>query len=235
LRKHVLGQLIRLVPDGFWYKSLSHKLKWIHQMSFEEGGRRHARALSYFYFTEEFREKMYGSRLKENLSGFDPEESIYRFFDSQNASELLDKMLLADSLVRLPDHSVMITDRTTMAHGLETRAPFLDPDLVDFSLSLSSNLKVKDGKTKILFKHALSRFWPPELRTRGKQGFAAPYQSWLGFSDVNALANRVFANGSRLRQLLPGLSDRQQQQRDYQTWNLLTLGLWLERHEFALT
>ena len=38
---------------------------------------------------------------------------------------MLDRMLYADSLVRLPDHPVMILDRMTMAHGLEARARYL--------------------------------------------------------------------------------------------------------------
>ena len=131
----------------------------------------------------------------------------------------------------LPGDILVKVDRAAMAHGLETRAPFLDRDLVEFSLSLPSTLKVRDGKTKILFKKALSQFWPPELRTRGKQGFASPYQAWLGFSDVRGLTEAVFARGSRLRSLLPGLTEEQKHQRNYETWNLLTLGLWLERQE----
>ena len=211
LRKHVLGQLIRLVPDGFWYKSLSHKLKWIHQMSFEEGGRRHARALSYFYFTEEFREKMYGSRLKENLSGFDPEESIYRFFDSQNASELLDKMLLADSLVRLPDHSVMITDRTTMAHGLETRAPFMDHKLVEFVARIPTSLKVRGRTRRYIQLRLAERYLPAELVHRKKQGFSSPLpylladefaQIFQEFLSDSALVQDGYLEGAPIANLL---------------------------------
>jgi asparagine synthase (glutamine-hydrolysing) len=66
-----------------------------------------------------------------------------------------------------------------MAHGVEARAPFLDRDLVEFALSLPATLKVKDGETKVLFKHALKQYGPPSLHMRGKQGFAAPFQAWL--------------------------------------------------------
>jgi asparagine synthase (glutamine-hydrolysing) len=109
----------------------------------------------------------------------------------------------------------------------------LDRDLVEFALSLPSALKVKDGETKILFKQALSRYWPPVLHNRGKQGFAAPFRVWLGFPEVKQLLQRVFADGSRLRELLPGVRPEQQLLLNYETWNLFTLGLWLERHGVA--
>jgi asparagine synthase (glutamine-hydrolysing) len=117
-----------------------------------------------------------------------------------------------------------------MANSLETRAPFLDRDLVEFALSLPASLKVHDAETKVLFKQALKQYWPSSLHRRGKQGFAPPYQTWLGFPDVRALLQRLFAPESALRRLLPGLRSEQQLVRNYTTWNLMTLGLWLEKH-----
>ena len=94
-------------------------------------------------------------------------------------------------------------------------------------------LKVKDGETKILFKHALKQYWPTILHKRGKQGFAAPFQVWLGYPKVTKLLRRVFSDGSRLRELLPGVRPELQHTRNYETWNLLTLGLWLDSHAVA--
>jgi asparagine synthase (glutamine-hydrolysing) len=142
----------------------------------------------------------------------------------------MDEVLHFDLMSFLPGDILVKVDRAAMAHGLETRAPFLDRDLVEFSLSLPSVLKVKDGETKVLFKHALKQYWPAILHKRGKQGFAAPFQAWMEFPEVRTLLQRVFADGSRLREMLPGVRSEQQHVRNYETWNLLTLGLWLERH-----
>jgi asparagine synthase (glutamine-hydrolysing) len=141
----------------------------------------------------------------------------------------MNEALHFDLLSFLPGDILVKVDRAAMAHGLETRAPFLDRDLVEFALTLPSTLKVKDGETKVLFKHALKQYWPTSLHKRGKQGFAAPFQAWLGFPEIKLLLQRVFADGSRLRELLPGVRIEQQYARNYETWNLLTLGLWLER------
>ena len=43
LRKQVIGSILRRLPEGRWYKSLGHQLRWLHQASFLEGGERYAR------------------------------------------------------------------------------------------------------------------------------------------------------------------------------------------------
>jgi len=175
------------------------------------------------------RRSWWGRQDTENTSYF-PGEYYRPPADTTGMNEVLH----FDLMSFLPGDILVKVDRASMAHGLETRAPFLDRDLVEFALSLPSALKVKDGETKVLFKQALSRYWPPALRTRGKQGFAAPFQVWLGFPEVKTLLQRIFAEGSRLRELLPGVRPEQQHARNYQTWNLLTLGLWLERRGVAV-
>jgi asparagine synthase (glutamine-hydrolysing) len=142
----------------------------------------------------------------------------------------MNEVFYFDLVSYLPGDILVKVDRAAMAHGLETRAPFLDRDLVEFTLSLPSTLKVNEGETKILFKQAFGPYWPRELRVRGKQGFAGPYQAWFSFPDVKALTRRVFASGSALRELLPGLRADEQHNHNSWTWKLLTLGLWLERH-----
>jgi hypothetical protein len=106
----------------------------------------------------------------------------------------------------------------------------LDLDLAEFSASLPAILKVDGMRTKVLFKHALNRYWPPSVQSCPKLGFGSPYQIWLEFPEVKNLTQRVFKEGSRLHELLPGFRPAMLEGRPYETWNLLTLGLWLERH-----
>jgi asparagine synthase (glutamine-hydrolysing) len=134
----------------------------------------------------------------------------------------------------LPGDILVKVDRAAMAHGLETRSPFLDRDLAEFLLSLPANLKVNGEQTKIVLRKACEEYWPPAIRSRAKQGFGAPYQIWLRFPEVRRLSERVFVNGSPLRRLLPGLRSEQAERCSYQTWILLTLGLWLERQQIAV-
>lgn len=130
----------------------------------------------------------------------------------------------------LPGDILVKVDRAAMAVGLETRAPFLDRDLVEFSLSLPVNLKVSEWKTKILLQKACADYWPKELQGRRKQGFGSPVDVWLDLPAVKKITERVFSNRSPLRALLPGVNEAYTKRRDQEAWMLLTLGLWLEEH-----
>ena len=86
-------------------------------------------------------------------------------------------MLFADSIVRLPNHPVMITDRMCMAHGLETRSPFMDHKLAEFAARLPTTLKVRGGTLRYIQRKLATRYLPPHFLSRPKQGFssALPY------------------------------------------------------------
>jgi asparagine synthase (glutamine-hydrolysing) len=177
LRQHVMARLLRTLPDGFWYKSLSHQLRWLNQVSLLEGGRRYASGLSYSYFPVELRRTLYDDGFVRAIDGFDPEGIFASYFDYDNADELVDKMLFTDSMVRLPDHSVMILDRTAMAHGLEARSPFLDHTLVEFVARIPSSLKVRGRHLRYIQTRLAARHVPAAVAGRTKQGFssALPY------------------------------------------------------------
>lgn len=196
LRRDVIGRMLRLATDGFWYKSLSHRLRWLNQQSFVKGGRRYARGLSYFYFTEEFHTSLYGDRLQRELNGFDPEAVICSFFEDDNATDPVDKMLFVDSMVRLPDHSVMILDRMTMAHGLEARSPFLDHKLVEFAARIPAYWKVHGLTLRYLQTRLAERYLPRTLLRRRKQGFSSALPYLL--ADEFRFLFRVFLSDSHL-------------------------------------
>ena len=173
----------------------------------------------------ERRRQWWGERAGE-VSSYYPGD----YFRPTEGTAGMNEVLYFDLVSFLPGDILVKVDRAAMANSLETRAPFLDRDLVEFALSLPSSLKVKNGETKILFKYALQRYWPAELRSRGKQGFAAPFRHWLGLPEVEALARQQFSQGSRLHDLLPGLKSEGALGRTYETWTLLNLGLWLDRN-----
>ncbi len=113
-------------------------------------------------------------------AAFDPESSIREPYDNAHASDVVDRMLYADSSVRLPDHPVMILDRMTMAHSLEARAPLMDHEIAEFSARLPARLKVR-GKTLRYIQYILARrYLPKEVVERPKQGFSSALPYMLG-------------------------------------------------------
>src|SRR5207248_2897894 len=90
------------------------------------------------------------------------------------------------------------------------------------------------GPLKRTLRMACQDLWPESVRSRGKQGFGAPVRHWLQQPAVAAMWDRVSRAGSALNFLLPGLSSVAPDLRPQRKWNLLCLGLWLERNRSCL-
>jgi asparagine synthase (glutamine-hydrolysing) len=165
-------------------------------MSSYQGGERYARSLSYFYFSDGYKESLYTQRFRNSVSLFDPEACIKDYFDSDNANDIIDKMLYTDSMTRMPDHPNMILDRMTMAHGLEARSPFLDHRLAEFCASIPSRFKVRGTQRRYIQVELAKRYLPPLLIKRKKQGFNSPLTYLL--ADEFKLLYKIFLNDSSL-------------------------------------
>jgi asparagine synthase (glutamine-hydrolysing) len=166
----------------------------------------------------------------------DPGDVLLRAYEPDGAIQGIDRAVDFDLRCYLPGDILVKVDRAAMAHGLETRCPFLDVELVEFVLSLPAETRFKDGTLKHLLRASCADLWPPSIRDRGKQGFGAPIGAWLRRPDVRGLMNRVCTPGSPLTELLPGLpAQRSRVERHAQAaWNLLCLGLWLEKRPACL-
>lgn len=234
VRDGVIGRVLDWAPDGFWYKSFTHQLRWLNELAGMEEERRYPRSLSYFYFTPELRRDLYTDRFRALTSDLDPEEGIAYWQREGNAREALDRMLLADSMVRLPNHPVMILDRMTMAHGLEARSPFLDHRLAEFCATLPVGMKVRGRKRRWIQMRLAERYLPEEVLNRPKQGFssAVPYmmdeQFRTLFSDFLPSSHLVEAGYLRREAIQSMLDDHLGGRTDHgnRLWLLLNAEIW---------
>jgi asparagine synthase (glutamine-hydrolysing) len=176
LRRQLLGPALTLIPGTGWYKSVGHQLRWLHRLSFLSGSDRYAASLSYFYFDRARRSSLFSKASSMQLADADAERAVRAPYDALDG-DMIDRMLYADSKIRLPDHPVMISDRMTMAHGLETRSPFMDHKLAEYAARLPSNFKVRGRNLRYIQRKLAARYLPPEILSRSKQGFssALPY------------------------------------------------------------
>lgn len=176
LRRNVLAPAFALIPESGWYKSVGHQLRWLHHLSFYSGSARYAASLTYFYFDRERRQALFSAGLQHRWTHLDAEAAIRRPYEKASGGAL-ERMLYADSKVRLPNHPVMITDRICMAHGLEARSPFMDHKLAEFAARLPSSMKVRGRTLRYIQRRLASRYLPAHILNRPKQGFssALPY------------------------------------------------------------
>jgi asparagine synthase (glutamine-hydrolysing) len=195
-RKHVLERLMNLVSEGFWYRSFSHKMRWLHRISFYQGAERYSKSLGYFYFSNGFDSDLYTESFRKAVSWFDPEGCIKYCFSSDNAKELVDRMLYADTMIRMPDHPVMILDRMTMAHGLESRSPFLDHKLAEFCATIPPSYKIRGKRLRYIQVELAKKYLPPALIKKKKQGFSSPLTYLL--ADEFRFLYKTFLKDSRL-------------------------------------
>lgn len=120
---------------------------------------------------------------------------------------------------------LVVEDKLSMAHGLESRVPFLDNDLVDFAMACPVHLKLnnlanvirinendpgdkasiyysrtKDGK-KIL-RDVMHRYIPPEIAWAEKQGFSAPDASWFKGESIEFVKRSLLAGSPLIYEVL---------------------------------
>jgi asparagine synthase (glutamine-hydrolysing) len=99
--------------------------------------------------------------------------------DRAGSADPLRQVMLFDFRTYLPDNLLAKNDRATMLVGLESRAPFLDRDVVSFALGLPTHFRVRGLRTKWLLKRVADRYLPAGTVGRRKRGLSVPIASWL--------------------------------------------------------
>jgi asparagine synthase (glutamine-hydrolysing) len=133
---------------------------------------------------------------------------------------------------------LMRVDKLSMAHSIETRAPFLNRHLVRYALSLPGSVRAAHGKPKHLLKRAVAGLLPIETLNRPKMGFSTPVADWFRQSFGTLLEERV--RSSELVQegvlsqsvIFNMLKAHRSGTASHHTrlWNLLCLFEWTERY-----
>src|SRR5690606_22397832 len=89
------------------------------------------------------------------------------------------RMMYRDAMTYLPDDILCKVDRAAMGVSLETRAPFLDPEVAAVAWRLPLAMKIRGAEGKWALRQILYRHVPRELIERPKAGFAMPIGQWL--------------------------------------------------------
>jgi asparagine synthase (glutamine-hydrolysing) len=131
-------------------------------------------------FTSGMQRALLTPEARERAGGrLDPYADMRRYFESAEADDLLDRMLYADTKTYLHE-LLMKQDQMSMAASIESRVPFLDHKLVEYTARLPRRMKLRGARqTKHVLRRAMKGVLPEAILTRGKMGFPVPVGKWF--------------------------------------------------------
>ena len=188
--------------------------------------------------TDARKRALYAPHVQEALRSEAPERWFREAYRRSGARDELNRLLHVDSAVFLPDDLMIKNDRMTMAHSLEARVPFTDPDLVEWMARVPARLKLPGFEKKHLLRAALRDLLPPAILRRKKVGLEMPYSRWLTGELRDVLLDycapeRVRAVGLFRPEAIQGLVDEHLGRRfDHgrPLWALLNFMMWHEAY-----
>lgn len=147
---------------------------------------------------------------------------------------------------------LVVDDKLSMAHSLETRVPFLDNDLVDFAQKIPAKFKLGDlhkvikmneneiGKMqktndgKVILRKAMSKYIPEDIHKAVKQGFSSPDQSWFKGESIEFVKERLLNNDANIYRYMDKAATQKlinehlsgEQNRRLFIWSLLNFEEW---------
>jgi asparagine synthase (glutamine-hydrolysing) len=179
----------------------------------------------------------------DQLGEYSPFETFRSIFYADNIDGVsyFDRMTHFDFKTLLPA-LLQVEDRMSMAHGLESRLPFLDHPIVELAASIPADIKFEGGRLKRVLKAAFDPILPaPIARRTDKMGFPTPINAWAKgparefVTDVLSSASAQTRQFVDNRLVLDSLASESAFGRGF--WGLFSLELWHQEyhdraHEF---
>lgn len=169
--------------------------------------------------------------------GREPETPWVRAIPDGTPLHFVERMMYWDMSGYLADDILVKLDRAAMSVSLETRAPFLDPRVVELAWRLPLSVKLRNGCGKWILRQLLYKRVPRKLLERPKAGFALPLDSWLRgplrewaetLMDRRQLQQEGYLRPEPIikvwQEHLSGRYNRQ-----HLLWNVLMFQSWLQR------
>lgn len=151
----------------------------------------------------------------------------------------IDRMLFLDWKFTLHDNDLIKVNTMCDLAGVAVAYPMLDQRLVDFSMNLPADWKVRDGELRWFYRRAMKNFLPTAILEKSKHGFGLPFGAWtrtheglkrLAKDSLSSLATRGYFRSEFLDQAVRMHAEGHASYYGELVWILMVLELWLQRH-----
>ena len=187
-------------------------------------------------FSRSLQQQLLTPSTVEKMGAIDPYAGVRDVLTHTDAQSLLDRLLYADIKTYLHE-LLMKQDQMSMAASVESRVPFLDHKLVEFTSSLPERLKLRRWTTKYVLRQSMKNVLPAAILDRPKMGFPVPLGSWFrgayaSVLDEYVLGSRAIERGIFKADFVRSLVEqhrRGEANHSERLWSLVNLEMWHRR------
>ena len=186
-------------------------------------------------FSAPMQQNMFTRTARERIGSIDPYRELRRVLARVKDLSLLDGLLYADIKTYLHE-LLMKQDQMSMATSIESRVPFLDHKLVEFTARMPDTMKLRRGTTKFVLRESMKGVLPERILSRSKMGFPVPIGRWFrgpfkSIIDEYVLSDRALARDIFEPDFVKRLVSLHQSGEDHseRLWALLNFEIWLRQ------
>lgn len=186
-------------------------------------------------FPKAMQQKLLSPESKARITEQNPYHYQNQWVAETDAQGLLDKILYTDAKTYLHE-LLMKQDQMSMAASIESRVPFLDHKLVEFTAKLPERLKLRGSTTKWILREAMKSVLPRKILSRPKMGFPVPFGNWMRnefrhIIDEYVLSERAMSRGVFDTEFLKTIVSKHLsgENHDERLWFLLNFEMWQRR------
>ncbi|HEX3249087.1 MAG TPA: asparagine synthase (glutamine-hydrolyzing) [Pyrinomonadaceae bacterium] len=186
-------------------------------------------------FPAPMQQHMFTRETHERIGNIDPYVELRRLLERTKDLSLLDSLLYADIKTYLHE-LLMKQDQMSMATSIESRVPFLDHKLVEFTARMPDTMKLRGGTTKYVLRESMKGVLPEKILSRRKMGFPVPIGSWFrgafrSIIDEYVLSERALSRDIFAPEFVRRLVSQHQAGEDHseRLWALVNFEMWQRR------
>jgi asparagine synthase (glutamine-hydrolysing) len=184
-------------------------------------------------FSRAMQQDLLTPETKERTGGIDPYKTAIEYIGPIGNGASLNRWLYADIKTYLHE-LLMKQDQMSMAASIESRVPFLDHKLVEFSMGLPQRMKLRGLTTKYVLRQSMKGILPDQILKRPKMGFPVPLASWFrgrfrSVIDEYVLSERALSRNIFDESYVRSTVERHQSGRENHSerlWTFINFEMW---------